>query len=174
MIGRLILALPALVLILAATADARGQASAKDWVGRRVLTKFGTDLKEADGKFTADSEQRESRSTGGERRAARVYKVVEADGGRLRLVSEGDGRGGWARPADLVPLDKAEAYFNAESKKLDDKMVEVFKQHNVQVITLTPAEAEAWRAVAQKTSYKDFAEKVPGGKELIEKALAVR
>jgi TRAP-type C4-dicarboxylate transport system substrate-binding protein len=68
----------------------------------------------------------------------------------------------------------AEAFFNAESKKLDDKMVETFKKHNVEVITLTDAEADAWRAVAQKTSYKAFAEKVPGGKELIEKALSVK
>ncbi len=69
---------------------------------------------------------------------------------------------------------KAEAYFKAESKKLDDKMVEVFKKNNVEVVTLTDAEADAWRAVAQKTSYKEFAEKVPGGKELIEKALSVK
>ncbi len=69
---------------------------------------------------------------------------------------------------------KAEAYFNAESKKLDDKMVETFKKNNVQVVTMTDADAEAWRAVAQKTSYKIFAEKVPGGKELIEKALSVK
>ncbi|MEO8080577.1 MAG: TRAP transporter substrate-binding protein DctP [Caldimonas sp.] len=69
---------------------------------------------------------------------------------------------------------KAEAYFNAESKKLDDKMVETFKKHNVEVITLSDAEADAWRAVAQKTSYKQFSDKVPGGKELIEKALSVK
>ncbi|MBX3586761.1 MAG: TRAP transporter substrate-binding protein DctP [Ramlibacter sp.] len=69
---------------------------------------------------------------------------------------------------------KAEAYFTAESKKMDDKMVETFKKNNVQVVTLTDAEADAWRAVAQKTSYKVFAEKVPGGKELIEKALSVK
>ncbi|MGE0348638.1 TRAP transporter substrate-binding protein DctP [Hydrogenophaga sp.] len=69
---------------------------------------------------------------------------------------------------------KAEAYFNAESKKLDDTMVETYKKNNVQVVTLTDAEAQAWRDVAQKTSYKLFAEKVPGGKELIEKALSVK
>jgi TRAP-type C4-dicarboxylate transport system substrate-binding protein len=69
---------------------------------------------------------------------------------------------------------KAEDYFEAESKKLDDKMVETFKKNNTEVITLTDAEADAWRAVAQKTSYKSFAEKVPGGKELIEKALSVK
>lgn len=69
---------------------------------------------------------------------------------------------------------KAEAYFSAESKKLDEKMVETFKKSNVEVVTLSDAEADAWRAVAQKTSYKVFAEKVPGGKELIEKALSVK
>ena len=69
---------------------------------------------------------------------------------------------------------KAEAYFSSESKKLDDKLVEVFKKNNVEVINLSDAEADAWRAVAQKTSYKVFAEKVPGGKELIEKALSVK
>ena len=69
---------------------------------------------------------------------------------------------------------KAEDYFEAESKKLDQKMVDTFKQHKVEVISLTDAEADAWRAVAQKTSYKNFADKVPGGKELIEKALSVK
>ncbi len=69
---------------------------------------------------------------------------------------------------------KAEAYFEAESKKLDDEMVSEFKKNKVEVITLTDAEYDTWRAVAQKTSYKVFAEKVPGGKELIEKALNVK
>ncbi len=69
---------------------------------------------------------------------------------------------------------KAQAYFETESKKLDDKMVDTFKQNKVEVVTLSDAEAEAWRAVAQKTSYKEFADKVPGGKDLIEKALSVK
>ncbi|QJC56849.1 hypothetical protein HC248_02160 [Polaromonas vacuolata] len=53
-------------------------------------------------------------------------------------------------------------------------MVSTFKKNNVEVITLTNEQADAWRAVAQKTSYKLFADKVPGGKELIEKALSVK
>lgn len=69
---------------------------------------------------------------------------------------------------------KAETYFEGESKKMDDKMVETFKANKVEVVTMSEAEADAWRAVAQKTSYKSFAEKVPGGKELIEKALSVK
>jgi TRAP-type C4-dicarboxylate transport system substrate-binding protein len=69
---------------------------------------------------------------------------------------------------------KAEVYFESESKKLDDNMVDVFKKNKVEVVTLTDAEADAWRAVAQTSSYKLFAEKVPGGKELIDKALSVK
>ena len=69
---------------------------------------------------------------------------------------------------------KAENFFESESKKLDQEMVDVYKKNKVEVVTLTDADADAWRAVAQKTSYKNFAEKVPGGKELIEKALSVK
>lgn len=78
------------------------------------------------------------------------------------------------KSALTVASKKAEAYFNAESKKLDDQMVETFKKNKVEVVTLSAAEADAWRAVAQKTSYKAFSDKVPGGKELIEKALSVK
>ena len=69
---------------------------------------------------------------------------------------------------------KAEAYFAKESKGMDDKLVEVFKKNGVEVVELTDAEAAEWREVAKRTSYKNFADKVPGGKELIEKALAVK
>jgi TRAP-type C4-dicarboxylate transport system substrate-binding protein len=53
-------------------------------------------------------------------------------------------------------------------------MVETFQKNKVEVVSLSDADAAAWRAVAQKTSYKVFAEKVPGGKALIDKALAVK
>ncbi|HNT37554.1 MAG TPA: TRAP transporter substrate-binding protein DctP [Rubrivivax sp.] len=69
---------------------------------------------------------------------------------------------------------KAEAYFAAESAKLDEKMNEAFKKAGKQVIELDEAQFKAWRAVAERSSYKAFAEKVPGGKELIEKALSVQ
>src|SRR5205823_5986603 len=39
---------------------------------------------------------------------------------------------------------KAEAYFAKEAKGLDDEMVKLFKEHKVEVITLTPAEYDAW------------------------------
>lgn len=68
---------------------------------------------------------------------------------------------------------KAEEYFEVESAKLDEIMVETFEKNDVEVITLTDEEYQAWRDVAQETSYKIFAENVPGGKELIEMALDV-
>jgi TRAP-type C4-dicarboxylate transport system substrate-binding protein len=69
---------------------------------------------------------------------------------------------------------KSQDYFVGESKKLDDKMVAAFKQHNVEVATMTPAEYDAWIKVAQGSSYKDFAKEVPDGKKLIDEALAVK
>lgn len=70
--------------------------------------------------------------------------------------------------------EKAQAYFATESARLDEKMNEAFKKAGKEVITLTEAEFDTWRAVAQRTSYQEFADKVPGGKELIEKALSVQ
>jgi TRAP-type C4-dicarboxylate transport system substrate-binding protein len=68
---------------------------------------------------------------------------------------------------------KSQEYFVGESQKLDDRMVKVFKEHNVEVATMTPAEYDAWIKVAQNSSYKDFAKQVPDGKKLIDEALAV-
>ncbi len=69
---------------------------------------------------------------------------------------------------------KAEDYFFEEAKKLDTEMERVFKEAGVEVVHMTAEQAEAWKKIAQDTSYKIFAEEVPGGKELIEKALAVQ
>jgi TRAP-type C4-dicarboxylate transport system substrate-binding protein len=69
---------------------------------------------------------------------------------------------------------KSEEYFNAASKKLDDDMVVAFKKNNVEVVTLTPAEYDAWLKVAEASSYKQFSSEVSDGKKLIDAALAVK
>ncbi len=69
---------------------------------------------------------------------------------------------------------KSEDYFVGESKKLDDKSVEVFKKAGVQVVTMNAEQFAAWKKLADQTAYKNFAEKVPGGKQLLAKALAVQ
>src|SRR5258706_13443394 len=69
---------------------------------------------------------------------------------------------------------KTQEFFAGKAKGLDDEMVKVFKDHNVEVVTLTPAEYDAWVAVARKSSYAEFAQEVPNGKKLIDEALSVK
>jgi TRAP-type C4-dicarboxylate transport system substrate-binding protein len=69
---------------------------------------------------------------------------------------------------------KSQQFFAEKAKGLDDEMVKVFKDHNVEVVTLTPQEYDQWVKVAEKSSYAEFAKEVPNGKKLIEQALAVK
>jgi TRAP-type C4-dicarboxylate transport system substrate-binding protein len=69
---------------------------------------------------------------------------------------------------------KSQEFFAKEAKSLDDEMVKVFKDHKVEVVTLTPAEYDQWIKVAEKSSYAEFSKEVPNGKKLIEEALSVK
>lgn len=69
---------------------------------------------------------------------------------------------------------KSQDYFAKEAKGLDDKMVKAFKDNKVEVVTLTPAEYDAWIKVAKESSYASFAKEVPDGKQLIDDALSVK
>src|SRR5690606_1458889 len=76
--------------------------------------------------------------------------------------------------AILDAAKKAEDYFTAESRKGEQKMVDTFTKAGVQVVTMSEADFNAWMDVAKSSSYKNFAEKVKGGDELLKKALAVK
>jgi len=69
---------------------------------------------------------------------------------------------------------KSQEYFAKEAKSLDDEMVKAFKDHKVEVVTMTPAEYDQWIKVARQSSYDEFAKEVPDGKQLIEDALSVK
>jgi len=69
--------------------------------------------------------------------------------------------------------EKAEAHYLAEAKKQDAASAETFKEAGVEIAQMTQEEFDAWRALAQETSYKKFTEDTPGGAELLDKALAV-
>jgi TRAP-type C4-dicarboxylate transport system substrate-binding protein len=69
---------------------------------------------------------------------------------------------------------KSEEYFNKQAPKLDADMVDAFKKNNVEVVTMTSQEYDAWLDVAKKSSYEEFAKEVPDGKKLIDEALAVK
>jgi TRAP-type C4-dicarboxylate transport system substrate-binding protein len=74
----------------------------------------------------------------------------------------------------LAAGKKSEAYFAKEARGLDEKLVKVYKDNNVEVITLTTQEYDQWLKVAQKSSYTQFAKEVPNGKKLIDQALSVK
>ena len=67
----------------------------------------------------------------------------------------------------------AEDYFATQAAALDQKMVDVFKENGVEVISMSRENYDAWLSLAQKSAYKSFAEKVPNGQKLIDAALAV-
>ena len=68
---------------------------------------------------------------------------------------------------------KAEEFYLAEAKTQDANAAKVFKENGVEIAEMSSEEFEAWRAIAKETSYKTFAEKTPGGAELLELALEV-
>ncbi len=72
----------------------------------------------------------------------------------------------------MAAAEKAEDYFAAEAAKMDDDMIKTFKDAGVEVVEMSQEDYDAWLKIAQETSYKEFAN-VPGGKELVDKALAV-
>lgn len=77
------------------------------------------------------------------------------------------------RKALLDAGKKAEAWFDEEIRKGDQKLIDTYKKAGVEVTEMTKADFDAWLAVAKTSSYKNFAEKVKGGDALIKKALAV-
>jgi len=68
---------------------------------------------------------------------------------------------------------KAEEYFVGEAKNLDQVLVDKYKEAGVEVVEMSPEDYDAWLQIAKQTAYKNFADNVPGGSDLIEKALAV-
>ena len=73
----------------------------------------------------------------------------------------------------MAAAEKAEAYYLDEAKKEDADSVEVFKKAGVEIAEMSTADFEAWRALAQETSYKAFVADVPDGQALLDMALAV-
>jgi TRAP-type C4-dicarboxylate transport system substrate-binding protein len=78
------------------------------------------------------------------------------------------------RDALIKAGKKSEEFFNEASKGLDEDMVKSFKQNNVEVSTMTPAEYDAWIKIAQESSYKQFASEVSDGRKLVDLALSVK
>ena len=75
--------------------------------------------------------------------------------------------------AFMAAGQKAEDFFAKAAEEIDQKMVDTFSKAGVEVVSMTAEQADAWRKIANETSYAEFAKSVPGGKALLDKALAV-
>ncbi len=73
----------------------------------------------------------------------------------------------------LAASEKAEAFYLEEAKKQDAASADVFRENGVEIAEMSADEFEAWRALAQETSYKAFIEETPNGQELLDLALSV-
>ncbi|MDQ2695422.1 MAG: TRAP transporter substrate-binding protein DctP [Pseudomonadota bacterium] len=69
--------------------------------------------------------------------------------------------------------EKAEEYFIEQAKKLDQELIDTFRKAGVEVVTMDQAQFNQWIEIAERTSYQHFRDNVPGGKELLDKALEV-
>ena len=91
----------------------------------------------------------------------------------LMNKSRFEGLTGDQQAALLAASEKAQAYYLEEAKKQDAASAEVFRKAGVEIAEMTPEDFEAWRALAQETSYAKFVTEVPNGQALLDMALAV-
>lgn len=84
-----------------------------------------------------------------------------------------DGLNADQQAALMAASAKAEAFYLEEAKKQDAASAQVFADNGVKIASMTQEEFDAWRALAQETSYKAFVTDTPGGQELLDLALSV-
>ncbi len=68
----------------------------------------------------------------------------------------------------------AQKYYEGKAQAVDEEALKAFRDHKVEIVTLSDAEYEQWIAVAKKSSYAEFAKDVPDGQKLIDEALSVK
>jgi len=67
----------------------------------------------------------------------------------------------------------AQKYYESKASSVDEAALKAYKNHNVEIVTLTDDQYNQWLDVAKKSSYAEFAKDVPDGKKLIDEALSV-
>ena len=69
---------------------------------------------------------------------------------------------------------KAQKYYEDKAETVDAATIKAYKDHGVEIKSLTAAELDKWIEVAKKSSYALFAKDVPDGQQLIDEALSVK
>lgn len=91
----------------------------------------------------------------------------------LMNKSKFDGLNADQQKALMDASAKAQAFYLEEAKKQDAASEQVFRDAGVEIAQMSADDFEAWRALAQETSYAKFVAEVDGGQELLDMALAV-
>jgi TRAP-type C4-dicarboxylate transport system substrate-binding protein len=69
---------------------------------------------------------------------------------------------------------KAQKYYEDKAESVDAATIKAYKEHGVEVKSLTDAQYAQWLDLAKKSSYAEFSKDVPDGKKLIDEALSVK
>jgi TRAP-type C4-dicarboxylate transport system substrate-binding protein len=69
---------------------------------------------------------------------------------------------------------KAQKYYEDKAESVDEATIKAYKDHGVEVKTLTDAQYDQWIDLAKKSSYAEFSKDVPDGRKLIDEALSVK
>ncbi len=91
----------------------------------------------------------------------------------LMNKSRFDGLTSEQQAALLDASAKAQAFYLEEAKKQDAASEQVFRDAGVEIAQMSSDDFEAWRALAQETSYAKFVAEVEDGQALLDMALAV-
>jgi TRAP-type C4-dicarboxylate transport system substrate-binding protein len=67
----------------------------------------------------------------------------------------------------------AQAYYLENAKAEDAESRRVFEEAGVEIDDMTEDQFNAWRKIAQESSYKAFVDETPNGQELLDMALSV-
>lgn len=76
--------------------------------------------------------------------------------------------------AILAAGKDAEKYAYEKGKEADKILVDTYKKHGVKVVYMNEKQFDEWKKIADRTSYKNFADKVKGGRQLLDMALSVK
>jgi len=80
---------------------------------------------------------------------------------------------GAQQDALLTAAEGAEAFYMEAARKQDAIAVEAFRKAGAEIAEMSREDFEAWLALAKETSYRDFVEKTPDNRALLDMALAV-
>jgi len=69
---------------------------------------------------------------------------------------------------------KAQKYYEDKAESVDAATIKAYKDHGVEIKSLSDQEYDQWIEVAKKSSYAEFAKDVPDGKKLIDEAMSVK